>query len=107
MPHQPIDYSSSVIYRIYNTNNPNDRYIGSTSNFSRRKARHRYNSKTPTASEYNYKLYQHIRQAGGWGCYTMDIIEQYVCETRKELMEREKYYIRNTPCNLNTHIYVR
>lgn len=98
-----IDYSKSVIYRIINRDpNITDQYIGSTSNFSRRKARHHYNSKTPTASEYNYKVYQNIRQMGGWDCWDMVILEHYACENRKRLIEREKHYIQNHQCNLNT-----
>jgi len=103
MPRQNIDFSKAVIYKIVSKDaNITDQYIGSTSNFSRRKARHHYNSKTPTASEYNYKVYHNIRQMGGWDQYKMEVIEHYVCESRKELIEREKHYIQRMQCNLNT-----
>lgn len=103
MPRQNIDFSKAVIYKIVNRNpDITDQYIGSSSNFIRRRCRHKYNSKTPTASEYNYRLYKHIRQMGGWDFYKMEVIEQYVCESRAELIEREKHYIHHMQCNLNT-----
>lgn len=103
MPRQNIDYSKAVIYKIYNSVDPTitEHYIGSSSNFSRRKARHHYNSKTPTASEYNYNVYQFIRNNGGWKDWKMEVIENYICETRKELNEREKHYILNRHNLLN------
>lgn len=99
-----LDYSKSIIYKIKNKNpNITDHYIGSTVDLVKRKARHKYNCTTPTASEHNYKLYQHIRQMGGWDCWDVVILEHYACENRKRLNAREKEHIQNNRSNLNVH----
>ena len=38
------------------------------------------------------KLYEYINDIG-WDNVTIELIEEYPCETKKELNTREKYYI--------------
>ena len=52
-------------------------YIGSTKNFTRRKYGHKHNS-----TNNNFKLYQFIRNNGGWDNFNMIPIREEECETK-------------------------
>ena len=86
------------IYKIWKEN-CDDFYIGSTKDFHKRKIKHKHTCNNPKAPEYNYKIYQHIRANGGWGSWTMDIIEE--CETR----DREIELIKEMKPSLNSTHY--
>lgn len=58
MPKKPIDYSKTVIYTI---KTGNSLYVGSTTNFVKRKNEHKSNSSNENSVKYNYKLYKAIR----------------------------------------------
>ena len=58
------------IYRIQNNNDPEQFYIGSTLNLSRRKSHHKKNVKNRVGKLYWTKLYQYIREHGGWDNFT-------------------------------------
>jgi group I intron endonuclease len=79
-----------VIYKITNTIN-NKSYIGQTNNITRRLRRHRNDSRTLDSY-----LYRSVRKYG-WEVFDVEIIEE--CNSKKELNERESYYIRK----LNTY----
>ena len=64
MPKKVIDYSKTIIYKIVCSElDISDCYIGHTTDFRRRKNQHK--SKLQKGS--NFKVYQMIRQQGGWG----------------------------------------
>ena len=99
MPRLPIDYSRTVIYRISCNDLPDFIYIGSTTDFVNRKRRHKQNSKT-----YEIKLYQTIRENGGWDNWRMTIIEEYSdCKNDIEKRIREQKWIDELNANLNSH----
>ena len=52
-------------------------YVGSTKNFTRRKYEHKYNS-----TNHHYKIYQFIRNNGGWDNFNMIPIREEECETK-------------------------
>lgn len=76
MPKQAMDYSKCVIYKIVcNDKSILECYVGHTTNFVKRKHSHKSNCKTN-----NFKLYQMIRENGGWDNFTMIPICEYPCE---------------------------
>jgi len=76
MPKQPVDYSKCVIYKIVcQDESVTECYVGHTTNFKSRKNQHKCRSKT-----INFKLYQMIRENGGWDNWTMTPICEYPCE---------------------------
>jgi group I intron endonuclease len=92
-----VDYSKGVVYKIFcNDKNILDFYIGSTNNFKMRKKYHITNSKKK-----NCKLYQTIRENGGWKNWTMELIEEYPCTCRDELVIRERYWYDELKPTLN------
>jgi hypothetical protein len=68
-------------------------YIGSTMNFTRRKNHHKSLWSNPNSRNYNLKIYQTIRDFGGWDNWTMAPIENLECETKIDARIREQFWI--------------
>jgi len=82
------NYNNSVIYKIFcRENEITDIYIGSTINFNKRKNLHKKDCKNK-----NIKLYNFIRENGGWDNWNIEVIENYVALDKQELCKRERYY---------------
>ena len=80
------------IYIIYK-NGLKEMYIGSTEDLEVRKSRHIESCNNPNHKDYNLKVYQFIRENGGFDSWTFEMIEQYECENKTELRIREQYYL--------------
>ena len=84
-----------IIYKIKSLDpNIDYCYIGSTQIFTKRKCKHKsmcniINSITDT------KLYNTMRENGGWDNFQMTPIEEYKCDTPQEAHIREQYWIDN------------
>ena len=85
-----------IIYKIFKPD-CDFIYIGSTTQFVRRKAQHKYNS----IHNLNMKLYKIIRENGGWRCWNMLIIEEIKDCNRTEAQTIEQKYIDELEANLN------
>jgi len=97
------DFSNSVIYKIchkYDYCNHKE-YIGSTNNFKNRKNRHLNNCINEKGGNYNLFLYQYIRDNGGIHSWIILKVEDFSCNSVKELKEREKYWITLYDSKLN------
>jgi predicted GIY-YIG superfamily endonuclease len=94
-------YKNFVIYKIFQTINPDIIYIGSTTNFNQRKAQHKKNIKNKVSKKYKYPLYQYIRTIGCWEDFTMEILLKYPCETKQEGLKKEKEMIEQHKAQLN------
>ena len=102
MPRLPIDYSKTIIYKIVcNDLNICDVYVGSTTDFIRRKRQHKYNCNNEKSNSYNCKVYQTIRQNGGWDNFSMVEIEKYNCNDSNEAHARERHYFELLNAKLN------
>ena len=94
MPRKPIDYSKTIIYNfICKDIGIIETYIGHTTRFSKRKTCHKNNCINEKYRDYHYKLYQKIRENGGWDNWTMTPLEEYVCENKTQALIREQYWI--------------
>jgi hypothetical protein len=83
MPKQNIDYSKMIFYKIKCTDNDcKDIYVGSTTDFNRRKSQHKYSCNNCSDNSHNFKLYKTIRKNGGWNKFKMVIIEKCPCKNR-------------------------
>ena len=75
MPKEEIDYSNTIIYKIVCKNpNINDVYVGHTTNFIQRKYSHKIACNSITN---NIKIYNIIRENGGWDNWDMIEIAKY------------------------------
>ena len=102
MPKTNIDYSKSVIYKIEHVDNPELLYVGSTTDFTRRKAKHKNACINSKLIDYNYKVYQMIRANGNWESFKIMIIKEYPCNSRIELLIEEERIMKELKATLNT-----
>jgi hypothetical protein len=91
MPRTNIDYSKTIIYKIVcNDLDVKDVYVGSTTDFTRRKNEHKNRCKN---EKQNTTKYEAIRKNGGWNNWMMIGIEKYPCLDGNEARARERYWI--------------
>ena len=102
MPKINIDYSKSLIYKIEHNDNPNLLYVGSTTDFTRRKSHHRSDCNNSNSSCYNYKLYVMIRENGGWESFKCMVIKEFPCNSKIELLIEEDKQIKLLKSYMNT-----
>ncbi len=84
-------------YIIYKITISDYTYIGSTKDFTQRKIAHKNLCKKK-----ELKVYELIREAGGWDKCEMIPIEEYDCEGQLQARIREEYWRREYNANLNT-----
>jgi len=98
MPKKDSDYSNTIIYKISCKDKAvTDVYVGHTINFVQRKISHEQNSKSNTC-----KLYQIIRNNGGWSNWIMEIIAFFNCANCTEARMKEQEYFLSLHANLNS-----
>jgi hypothetical protein len=90
------------IYKISNNNDPTEFYIGSTLNLSRRKSHHKKNVKNKRGKLYWCKLYQYIRENGGWESFTFIKIHEMEVESMSQCVEEEQAIINMLKPTLNS-----
>ena len=102
MPKVEIDYSNTIIYKITCKDlNVKDLYVGHTTNFVQRKHSHKQNCndvKNPTPC----KLYQVIRDNGGWNNWKMEIVSFFECKDHYEARKKEQEYFVLLNATLNS-----
>jgi predicted GIY-YIG superfamily endonuclease len=103
-----VNYSNSQIYKLCcNDTEITYIYIGSTTNFSRRKSAHKSSCCKENGKSYNYRVYQFIRSNGGWDNWDMVQIEAYEAKDKHDLHSRERYWIEMLKPSLNKQIPTR
>jgi len=108
MPRLPIDYQKSLIYKLCcNDITIKDTYVGSTTDFIKRKSSHKSNCNNPNNIGHHLKVYKFIRQNNGWDNWSMILIEKYPCESKLQLKQRERHWIETLECKLNCSIPTR
>ena len=86
-----VNYQNSSIYKICcNDVSITDIYIGSTTNFTRRKQEHKKNINGDYCNMYLYKF---IRDHGGWNNWNMILVEAYNATDKRNLETRERHFI--------------
>jgi hypothetical protein len=102
MPKIDIDYSNTIIYKIY-CKDPSikDVYVGHTTNFVQRKYAHKQSCVNEKNASYECKLYKIIRENGGWYNWNMTIIDFFNCQNQHEarIKEQEYFILLNATMN--------
>ena len=96
-----VNYTKALIYKIQHNENKSLCYIGSTVDFRTRKCNHKRACYNENGLAYNYKVYQMIRNNGGWECFTMIPIEEYPCASKIQLHIREEQVRVEYNANMN------
>ena len=103
MPKVEIDYSNTIFYKIF-CKDPEikELYVGLTTNFVQRKHAHKQSCKNEKALNHNCKLYNAIRNAGGWDNWQMEIIAFHNCADSYEARKKEQGYFEALGATLNS-----
>lgn len=100
-----VNYNNSIIYKLCCKDiNVKDIYVGSTTNFIRRKCEHKSKCNNINDKYYNLNVYQFIRDNGNINNWDMVLIEEFECNNKLELHKRERYYIEQLGATLNSNI---
>ena len=103
MPRTKMNYNNTVMYKLVCKDlNVKDIYVGSTTNFIERKANHKNKCNCESNQNHQYKVYQMIRDSGGWDNWEMIQIETFPCENGNEARARERYWYEELHANMNT-----
>jgi hypothetical protein len=93
MPKLPINYANTQIYRfVCNDVNITNTYVGSTTNWSHRKASHKSACNNSNVKRYHLNVYQVICANGGWDNWNMVLVEDFPCNGKREAEQREQYW---------------
>jgi hypothetical protein len=99
MPRLPINYLNTIIYKLVcNDLSVQDLYVGSTTDFDRRKNEH----KREANKKSEYKVYKMINEYGGWDNWSMIKIEDYPCKSSQDAKQRERYQMELQNATLNS-----
>ena len=100
MPKENIDYSNTIIYKIYCIDETiKDIYVGHTTHFIQRKYQHKLlcnNLKNVL------KIYKIIRENGGWDNWNMVEIAKYNCNDSTEARIKEQLHYEELNASLNS-----
>ncbi len=96
------NYDNTIIYKIVcNDLNVKDCYIGHTINMTKRKCCHKSRCHNEKDKHYNLKIYQIIRQNGGWSNWSMILVETFPCKDKNEACKREREVYEELDAKLN------
>jgi hypothetical protein len=101
-----VNYNNSIIYKLC-CKDPEitEIYVGSTTNFYRRKQQHKSScNNSNSKKKYNLNVYKFIRDNGNWENWDMVEIEKYNCNDKKELHKQERYILEKLGASLNRYI---
>ena len=93
--------NNSVVYQIRDKDE-NCLYVGSTINFHSRIIRHRHNADNLEVNIGSKKIYQKIRELGGFENVCCQVIQSFSNLNKQQLLEKEKEYINllKPSCNM-------
>ena len=96
------NYNNGIIYKIC-CRDPTikDEYVGSTTNLRQRRSHHRYFAINPDKSSKQQNLYNFIREHGGWDNWQVIQLEAYSCETKAQLLMKEREWFEKCNSTLN------
>ena len=104
MTGRTIDYSiTPVSFYKFVCINPEIKscYVGSTINFTERKAQHKKCCNGENYKQYNQKIYQIIRANGGWSEWRMIEIEKRIVKDKREAERIEQEFIEQLQSDMN------
>jgi hypothetical protein len=101
MPRHSIDYSKCLMYKIVCKDlSVKDLYVGHTTSWTGRKSTHKSSCNNV---KFDCKIYNFMRQTGGWENWDMILIEEFSCVNDLEASARERFLIETLNANLNSY----
>jgi len=102
MPKVAMNYQNNIIYKIQHKTIDELIYIGSTTNFAKRKCQHKSTFYNEKDKDHNEKKYVMIRENGGWDMFTMVLVKKYPCNDYLEARQEEERIRREMNANMNS-----
>lgn len=100
-----VNYDKSTVYKLCCLDPTiTDIYVGSTTNFRRRKNQHKTCCCNPSTRDHNKFVYTFIRNNGNWENWNMVEIEKCAVFDKQSLRARERYFIETLAASLNKQI---
>ena len=103
MPRTVIDYDNTIIYKIQHIDDNTLLYVGHTTDFTKRKSAHKANLNNTNNKAFNYKVYQMIRDNGGWDMFHMIAIKTFACSNKREAEAEEDRVMRELKGTMNNN----
>ena len=97
------NYTKTIIYKLINYDYPELVYVGSTTNFTKRKQNHKERCLNEKNKNHNLKVYVSIRDYDGWENWNMIKICDYPCYNRREAELKEDEYMTELKANMNSN----
>ena len=102
------DYSKTIMYKfVCNDLNVTDCYVGHTINMTKRKYKHKSICHNEKDKHHNLKIYQIIRENGGWSNWSMILVEKFPCKDKPEACKREREIFEELGAKMNMLIPYR
>ena len=99
---------TGIIYKLCCKNvDITECYVGSTINLSRRKHQHKIRCNNQNNNKYYFKVYQYIRENGGFDNWDIIQLETIQFNDRYELNARERVHLEQLHATLNKQIPTR
>tara|TARA_R110000782_G_C14577698_1_gene388146 strand:- start:73 stop:627 length:555 start_codon:yes stop_codon:yes gene_type:complete len=89
-------------YTFYKLSIGDKCYIGSTADFHNRTKSHRNDCNNENGKNYNYKLYQYIRENGCWNDVKVMIIDKIIYNHKEQAREMETKFMLMFNAELNS-----
>ena len=103
MPRTAINYDNTIIYKIQHIDDNTLLYVGHTTDFTKRKSAHKANLNNTNNKAFNYKVYQMIRDNGGWDMFHMIAIKTFACSNKREAEAEEDRVMRELKVTMNNN----
>ena len=106
MPRIPINYElTPVIFYRFVCNDPEIKscYVGHTINFTERKAHHKKVCNGKNYKHHNLKIYETIRDAGGFNNWRMVEIESKLVSNKRDAERIEQFFIDSLHADMNMY----
>ena len=101
MPRHAKDYSKCLMYKfVCKDLSVKDLYVGQTTFWAGRRIKHKTDFNNTGCK---LKIYECMRQTGGWDNWDMILIEEFPCNTSLEASARERFLMESLNANLNCY----
>ena len=96
-------YKNGLIYKLVcNDTSITEKYIGSCCNFYRRKNNHKSDCNNINRQAHNHYKYKFIREHGGFENWSMIVIKEFPCNSKRELEAEERVQLELNGGELNS-----
>ena len=100
-----VNYENSVIYKLCCTDPTiTEVYVGSTTNFRKRKNQHKECCTNASSKKHGYPVYNYIRENGGWDNWDMVQVAEVNAKDKRELHATERRYVEQLGATLNRQV---